>query len=118
MSGEGRYVYAVGRGIDDQALGTAPGVDGSPLEVVRHRGLDAVVSSVSLAEFGEEGLKRNLENLEWLERVARRHDDVVHLVAGTGSVAPLRLATICLDDDGVRARLDEWSSALEQVLDR
>ena len=80
-----------------------------PLEVVRHRGLDAVVSSMSTwTEFGEEGLQRNLEDLEWLETVARRHDDVVQLVAGTGSVAPLRLATICLDDDGVRARLDEW----------
>ena len=33
-------------------------------------------------------------------------------------MAPLRLATICLDDAGVRARLDEWYFALEQVLDR
>jgi hypothetical protein len=118
MSETGRYVYAIGRALDEQVLGTTAGVDDSPLEVVRHRGLDAVVSTVSLAEFGEEGLKRNLENLKWLEGVARRHDDVVHIVAGTGTVAPLRLATICLDDDGVRDRLDEWYSALEQVLDR
>ena len=32
--------------------------------------------------------------------------------------APLRLATICLDDAGVRARLDEWHHALVQALDR
>jgi len=118
MSDTGRYLYAIGRGMDDTDLSSVPAIDDGRLELVRHRGLDAVVSTVSLDEFGEEGLKQNLENLDWLENVARRHDDVVHAVASTGAVAPLRLATICLDDDGVRARLDEWYFALEQVLDR
>ena len=43
---------------------------------------------------------------------------MIHAVAGAGATAPLRLATICLDDDGVRARLDEWHDALEVALDR
>jgi hypothetical protein len=93
-------------------------VQGGTVEQVSHHGLDAVVSDVPLDTFGEEGLKQNLEDLGWLEQVARAHDDVVRAVAALGPTAPLRLATICLDDDGVRARLDEWGEDLVAVLDR
>jgi len=118
MAERGRYLYAVSRDLDPAALADVPGLAGGRVEVLRHAGLDAVVGEVDLTEYGEEGLRRNLERLDWLEEVARRHDDVVHAVAALGPVAPLRLATICLDDAGVRQRLDEWHAALEQVLDR
>jgi Gas vesicle synthesis protein GvpL/GvpF len=118
MAEQARYLYAISRGLDGAALAGETGVGESPIEVVGHGGLDAVVSTVDLAEFGEEALRRNLEDLAWLERVARRHDDVVHAVARHGPAAPLRLATICLGDDGVRRRLDEWHEAMTTVLDR
>ena len=113
-----RYLYAISRDLAPEALTGVGGLMGAPLHVVSHRGLDAVVSDVPLAEFGELALKQNLENLSWLERVARGHDEVVHAAAAAGPVAPMRLATMCLDDDGVRARLDEWHDALHGVLDR
>jgi len=116
--GPGRYLYAISRGIDGPALEATPGLHGGRLEVVEHRDLSVVVSDVDLDEFGEDGLRRNLERLEWLEVVARGHDAVVQAVSVLGPTAPLRLATICLDDDGVRKRLDEWYDALVQVLDR
>jgi hypothetical protein len=114
----GRYLYAITRGVDSDAMADTVGLGGGALEAVDHRGLTAVVSTVRLEEFGEEGLRRNLEDLAWLETVARGHDAVVQAVAAHGPTAPLRLATICLDDDGVRARLDEWHDALNEVLDR
>jgi hypothetical protein len=113
-----RYLYAITRGLRPDGLVGTPGLDGGRLEVVEHRDLSAVVSDVDLEDYGEEGLRTNLERLDWLEQVARAHDAVVQAVAGLGPTAPLRLATICLDDDGVRSRLDEWHDALEQVLDR
>jgi hypothetical protein len=113
-----RYLYAISRGVDVEALAGVRGLQGVPVERVSHHGLDAVVSDVPLDAFGEEGLKQNLEDLGWLEQVARAHDDVVRAVAAQGPTAPLRLATICLDDDGVRARLDEWGDDLVEVLDR
>jgi hypothetical protein len=116
--GKGRYLYAISRDLDAAALADVPGLGDGRLDVLEHCGLSAVVSDVDLEEYGEEGLRRNLERLEWLEEVARRHDEVVHAVAEHGPVAPLRLATICLDDIGVRRRIDEWHAALEQVLDR
>lgn len=117
-TGTGRYLYAITRGVTSDAMAGTGGLDGGTLESVDHRGLTAVVSTVRLDEFGEEGLRRNLEDLAWLEKVARGHDAVVHAVAALGPTAPLRLATICLDDDGVRARLDEWHDALNEALDR
>jgi hypothetical protein len=118
MAEPGRYLYAISRGLDGAALAGETGLGDSPIEVVSQGGLDAVVSTVDLDEFGEDALRRNLEDLAWLERVARRHDDVVHAVARRGPAAPLRLATICLGDDGVRRRLDEWHDAMTTVLDR
>lgn len=118
MAEAARYLYAVTRGLDPAMLDEARGLGGGRLDVVGHRGLDAVVSAVDLEEFGEDGLRRNLEDLAWLETVARSHDDVVHAVARHGPAAPLRLATVCLDDEGVRRRLDEWHDEMTAVLDR
>jgi hypothetical protein len=118
MAESGRYMYAIARGADLDALGETRGLKGEPLDAIERNGLVAVVSTVDLDEFGEEGLRRNLEDLQWLEEVARGHDAVIQAVAALGPTAPLRLATICLDDAGVRARLDEWHHALVQALDR
>jgi hypothetical protein len=118
VSESGRYMYAIGRKLTAEELADTPGLAGARLEVVQHRDLSAVVSTVDLGEYGEEALRRNLERLDWLEETARRHEQVVRAVAAAGPVAPLRLATICLDDDAVRARLDEWYLALDQALDR
>jgi len=113
-----RYLYAVTRGAESSALEGVVGIGGGVLDIVEHRGLSAVVSDVGLDQFGEDALKRNLEDLAWLEMVAREHDAVVSAAAQVGPTAPLRLATICLDDEGVRARLEEWHDQLHDVLDR
>jgi hypothetical protein len=111
-------MYAISRALDAEHLVATRGLAGAPLEVVQHRELAAVVSTVDLGEYGEVALRRNLERLEWLEETARCHEEVVRAVAACAPVAPLRLATICLDDEAVQARLKEWYHALNQVLDR
>jgi hypothetical protein len=113
-----RYLYAVCRGLDPLALDGVTGLGDRQLELVHHEQLAAVVSDVPLAEFDEDGLRRNLEDLAWLEPTVRRHDEVIHAAAVAAPTAPLRLATICYDDDGVRARLREWYAALMAALDR
>jgi hypothetical protein len=118
MAEPARYLYAISRGVAATDLGEVRGLGGGRVETVEHRGLVAVVSDVGLEEYGEEALRANLERMEWLEEVARGHDTVVQAVASRGPTAPLRLATICLDDDGVRRRLDEWHDQLVQALDR
>jgi hypothetical protein len=118
VSDRGRYLYVITRGLTQTDVVTIPGLRAAPLDIVEHAGLSAVVSDVDLAEFGEEALRRNLEDLTWLEGVARGHDAVVQAVADLAPAAPVRLATICRDDDGVRLRLEEWNEALQTALDR
>jgi len=114
----GRYLFAVTRGGRSDRLAGVTGFEGAPLEVVGHGQLQAVVCDVDLADFGEEALARNLEEMAWLEKVARTHHEVVHAVAAIGPVAPMRLVTIYSDDDSVRRRLDEVAEALHAALDR
>jgi len=116
--GSGRYMYAVCRGLDPAVLDGVRGLGGEPLELVHHQELAAVISTVPLAEFGEDGLRRNLENLSWLEPVVRTHDEIIQAVAVAAPTAPMRLATICFDETAVLARLREWYVALMHALDR
>jgi hypothetical protein len=114
----GFYAYAVARNLDPGVLGGVTGVRGAAVTVVSHRGLDAVVSEVPLTEFDEQALKRNLEDLQWLEAVARAHDDVVWATAASAPTAPMRLATIFHDGDAVCRRLEDLEASLTHVLDR
>ena len=113
----GRYLFAVARGLPAEALRGRTGLGGADLEVVEHRGLQAVVCTVDLEEFGEDALARNLEDLSWVEKVARTHNDVVWVVADHATVAPMRLVTICADDASVRARVDMHHDGLVHALD-
>lgn len=118
MAETGRYLYAVCRGVAENELREVRGLRDQPVRLVEHRGLAALVSDVDLDEFGEDGLREHLEDLRWLEEVARTHDAVAFAAATAAPTAPLRLATICLTDAAVRDRLDRWHDPLVSTLDR
>ena len=118
MSPTARYVFAVARGLPPGRLAGTTGFHGAPVEVVEHAGLGAVVCDVSLTEFGQSALGDNLEDLAWLEWAARTHNEVVWRVAECATCAPLRLVTVCSDDDSVREKVDALRAELERVLDR
>ncbi len=82
MAERGRYLYAVTR--DLAAAGPrarspvwTAGRSTWSRRTVWPRSSATWTSTV----YGEQGLREHLEDLTWLERVARRHDDVVHAVA-------------------------------------
>jgi hypothetical protein len=115
----GTYVYAVGRHLDPDLPTDLEGVGGAPVRTIGHRDLTAVVSTVDLAEFGESALRQNLEDLGWVEKTARRHDEVVRRAAAlTTALAPFRLVTIYRSDDAARDRIEELYDDLVQALDR
>ena len=116
-AGTGLYLFVVARDLPENALDGVTGLRDAPLQVVDHAGLQAVVCTVPLAEFGEDVLPQHLEDLAWLEEVARRHHEVVWAVAEVATVAPMRLVTICTDDDAVRRRLDAHHDGLVAALD-
>ncbi|MFC0503783.1 GvpL/GvpF family gas vesicle protein [Micromonospora costi] len=114
----GRWLHGVVREADLGLLTGLPGMDGEPVRPVRAGGLVAVVSSVPLTEYGEEALRRNLEDLAWLERAARAHHRVVDALARAGAVVPARLATVHHDDGRVAASLTDRRAELVTLLDR
>jgi hypothetical protein len=118
VSEDGRYLFTVTRELPADSLLTAQGIDGAPLDVLRCGALQAVVCRVDLQEFGEEALRRNLEDLAWVETLARIHDDVVRAVAARSTVAPMRLVTVYRDDDGVREQVRSIHADLVAALDR
>jgi hypothetical protein len=96
-----------------------PGVDsGAVVEPIEQRGLVALASRVPRSEFGEEPLRENLNDLAWLERVARAHEGVLERALEKGPVVPLRLCTIYDDEAGVRTMLSREREALNDALER
>ncbi|MFF5173967.1 GvpL/GvpF family gas vesicle protein [Micromonospora sp. NPDC000089] len=118
MSTTGRWLHGVVREPDPAVLAAVSGMDGGPVRAVPAGDLTAVVSAVPLSEYGEEPLRRNLEDLAWLERAARAHHAVVDALARAGAVVPARLATVHHDDARVAAMLTGRRAELAEVLDR
>ena len=86
----GVWAYAVVGGVQEEPLSRLSGVGGTPVRAVRAAGLAAVVATVGLEEFGEAPLRRNLENLAWLDATARAHHQVIQALADAGPVVPMR----------------------------
>jgi hypothetical protein len=111
------WLYCVARRGDTLPDGL-PGVHPQhAVERVERGGLAALVSRVPLDEFGEEPLRRNLNDLRWLERVARDHEAVLERALEQATIVPVRLCTIFDDEDGVLRLLDEEGAALAEALD-
>jgi hypothetical protein len=111
----GVWVYAVTTDVDLDLPG-ATGVADQAVRTVDAAGLAAVVSSVDLAEYGEEALREKLEDLPTLETMARAHHDVVTAAWSRTPVVPMRLATVYRDDARVVAMLAERSADLTAAL--
>ena len=123
MPTEGVWTYAVveSEGADSRISGLR-GVSGEPVRAVTSTGLTAAVGTVGLDEFGEAGLRRKLEDLDWLAATARAHDAVISEMARFGPIVPMRMATVYLDDRRVsqllEARHDDFVAALRHVTAR
>ncbi|MEU5534439.1 GvpL/GvpF family gas vesicle protein [Streptomyces sp. NPDC020362] len=118
------YAYAVLRSHEEKLAGVLDGVKGvagAPVHLVAAgpgSGLAAAVSPVPAQDFEESALRRHLEDLDWLEAVARAHHTVIEALAAHTTVLPLRLATVYLDDGRVRTMLREDAEQFSQAVRR
>lgn len=112
------YVYGVvpaGRG--PAAPEGASGVDPRhPPRILEHGGIGAVVSEVSLDEFGEDALHDNVTRLPWLEAKVRAHEAVLELLLPDG-VVPMRFSTIYRSEEHVTDMLERERGVLLRALE-
>lgn len=115
----GFYVYGI-VGKEQPELAGVEGVDAaSAVFVVDEDGLGAIVSEVPLAEFGDDALRSNLEEVSWVAAKVRAHEDVLERAAREAPVLPLRFGTIYRSLEGLRDLLardrDDLAATLEQL---
>jgi hypothetical protein len=93
--------------------GVAPG---ARVERVVAGDLAALVSPVPRADFDAAPLREHLDDLAWLERVARAHEAVLDAALRVTTVVPLRLCTIYENAGRVRTMLAGDRAALAETL--
>ncbi|MHB8658897.1 MAG: GvpL/GvpF family gas vesicle protein [Solirubrobacteraceae bacterium] len=84
--------------------------------LICHDDLAAVVSEVPTAEFGEERLRANLADMEWLERTARTHEVTLEAIGREATLIPMRLCSLYQEQAGVVAMLELEAPALSTGL--
>jgi hypothetical protein len=112
------YVYGVvpaGVALPSDLVGVEPTAS---VERIEEGGLAALVSEVPLAEFDEDSLRRNLNDVAWLEEKARAHETVLEAALARTAVVPLRLCTVFADEVQVRAMLVREQRVLDDALAR
>lgn len=109
------WAYCVLRDTDPVPPGVA-GITDSPVQRVAAEGLAALICRVPAAQFAAEPLTRNLNDLTWLERVARSHEAVLDAALAQGTIVPLRMCTLFEGDAGVREMLERQREALTDAL--
>src|SRR4051794_28174256 len=115
--GELLWAYGVIRDAGTAAQDLAGVEPGAPVETVAAAGLVALVSRVPAADYAEEPLRGNLNELPWLERVARAHEAVLEATLRRETVVPVRLCTIYADRASVRRMLERERDELAGALD-
>jgi Gas vesicle synthesis protein GvpL/GvpF len=117
--GLGYYVYGVVSAQEADLPADLAGVDPRhPVALLEHHDLAAIVSRVSLDEFGEEQLHENLNDVEWLEDKARAHEEVLDAALSRMTVVPMRLCTIYRSEEQVHEMLGRERPLLGDALRR
>jgi len=83
-----------------------------------YKDIYAILSEVSEEDFGEKQLSENLENLEWINRKAIEHNQVIQSALLQNSVLPLKFGTIFYDLDNAYKNLDQNLEYYQEKLKR
>lgn len=111
----GWYLYAF---LSHGEVPPMTGIDGhSPLNRIDDQGIVALASQVPLAEFGEKALRRNVEDVGWLEEKVRLHEAIVEAALAKGQLLPMKFGTIFLDPERIRQVIRRNAPVLRNALE-
>ena len=124
MRMDGLYLYCLREKTGDSRAMSAKGIDGKEdVFILPYRRLEAIVSRVSLAEFGSEEIQRKArEDLSWIKEKALIHEGVIEEAMGKGgkilSLIPMRFGTVFKEKTKIEETLDKDYIKFEEVMDR
>jgi len=81
-----------------------------------HKGLYAVAGTVEKSEFGEQNLKKNLADLEWVKTKISLHEKVIEGMMNNTCVIPFKFATLFNTNDSLKAMLTEYAEEFKAIL--
>lgn len=98
------YLYGV---IKDEHLGK-----------ISYKGISAVADEVSLDEFGEEPLRKNLESLDWVKDKVFNHEKVIESIMKKTTIIPMKFCTIFNNKERILGLLRERYDYFNELLER
>ncbi|MEJ2704048.1 MAG: GvpL/GvpF family gas vesicle protein [Sedimentisphaerales bacterium] len=90
----------------------------SDAHCICRNGLYAVAGKVEPEEFSEDGLKRNMNNLDWVKYMASTHEKTVERIAMQSDIIPFRFGTLFNTDDSLKAMLEQYEEEFKTILGR
>jgi hypothetical protein len=112
------YVYAITDHDPRGLYSDTPAIDPSlPLDVVRYRSVQAVISRVRLDEFGQDALNQRVADRQWVEEKIRAHDRVVKRVCESAAAIPCRFCTVVRHPRDVQLLLSTHYQPILDTLD-
>jgi len=109
------YVY----GVVPKGEGEIPikGIDSEgPVRLFPYQDIAALVSEVTLEEFGESALASNLKNLEWVKEKVLAHEKVLEKVMASKTVIPLKFGAIFTSEDRLQKVLADSYEGFQSLL--
>ena len=102
---------------------SAEGIDGGEIFVIPYQDLEAVVSEVSLEEFGSKEIQKKAEgNLGWIREKAKIHEEAIEQAMGKGSsniipVIPMQFGVIFKTKEKLEETLSKNLEKFRKSLD-
>jgi hypothetical protein len=119
----GLYLYCLREGTINSPAISAKGIDGKgEIFIFPYRGLEAIISRVSLDEFGSEEMQRKArEDLNWIKEKGVAHERVIEeAMINNGkliSAVPMRFGVIFKDETKLIESLDSNYAGIKRVLE-
>jgi hypothetical protein len=117
----GYYVYGIVKSDGSQPVDGLPekGIDPAyPIYSLSDRDIQAIVSRVSLLEFGQEELEAGLNDITWLKTKVQVHQDILETVFAGRALVPMRFCIIYQTEQRVQEMLAQYYDDFVDALTR
>lgn len=118
------YLYGIREKTETAQEISTEGIDGKgKVFVIIHRQLEAVVSMVSLKEFGSAGVqKKAREDLIWIQKKALLHQRIIEAAAKMGdarlNLIPMRFGVIFNGEKNLKTTLEKDYASITEKLEK